>query len=307
MVTGANGFVGKHLVRELAAGKIKTIALGREKTAHPEIGTLADQYLACDLTDAEAVAGLPWHKVDAVINLAGMANVGNSFTEADAYRVVNVSILTTIAKHLADSKLPVRLIAVSTGAVYDYGQPMPLTEKSRLITDGSPYAMSKLLMEQALGRWHKPELDYAVVRPFNHFGPGQTAGFIIPDIVNKIRQAVKVKSQVPVGNLATQRDYTDVRDVVKAYVSLALAPADALSARLYNVCSGHPRSGEEVLKTIANLIPGAKKLKYVQDPGLVRPNDPPVLFGDAGLIFKDIGWQPAIPFEQTIEDFVNSL
>src|SRR5690606_38366342 len=115
---------------------------------------------------------------------------------------------------------PVRIVAISTGAVYDPHQPMPLHEESRLVDreTGSPYALSKIAMERAMEKFVASGLDIVIARPFNHIGPGQLNGFIVPDLTSQVIESDAIK----VGDLTTKRDYTDVRDVVKAYAKLAM-------------------------------------------------------------------------------------
>ncbi len=175
---------------------------------------------------------------------------------------------------------------------------MPLTENSALVTSASPYALSKIAMEQEAARLKKAGLDCVVARPFNHVGPGQEGGFLVPDLYQKISQA---DESLAVGNLKTRRDYTDVRDVVKAYASLVTAPA--LEHLVYNVCSGRSISGETILELLLD-AGGKRSLLLQQDPSLIRPNDPEDLYGSNDRLRQATGWEPTIPLEQTIKDFV---
>src|SRR5690606_2879114 len=122
---------------------------------------------------------------------------------------------------------------------------LPLTEDSKLTENSSPYSQSKKLMEEAAQNLRSQGLDCVVARPFNHIGPGQLGGFLVPDLYEKIRVASKSGGNILVGNLKTKRDYTDVRDIVKAYADLAAS--ETLDYDVYNVCSGQSRSGEEIL------------------------------------------------------------
>jgi GDP-4-dehydro-6-deoxy-D-mannose reductase len=303
MVTGVNGFVGKHLVQALYNQDCEVIGVGRE----PETTlTFLSAYYVCDLTDTKAVSALPLQNITAIINLAGLAQVGASFGQEALYKKVNVDVLKIIGEELLRQRLSMRLVAISTGAVYDPHQTLPLNESSKLISDGSPYAMSKIMMEQVAQNLQAKGLNVVVMRPFNHIGPGQEGGFLVPDLYQKITYALKNHEPVVTGDLTTRRDYTDVRDVVRAYTKLALALPSDLTSTTYNVCSGISRSGKDILDTFKKYIPGANKLSVTLDPSLVRLNDPQELVGSNKQLNQAIHWKPEIPMGQTIKDFIAS-
>jgi GDP-4-dehydro-6-deoxy-D-mannose reductase len=304
LVTGVNGFVGKHVVRELKQRGYKVVGLGNSGPAHPEIKDSLEAYHLCDLGDADQVAALPLQDINAVINLAGLANVGASFDAAETYKRINVAVLENLGNCLRNMNSKARMIAVSTGAVYASNQPLPLTERSRTVTDGSPYAQSKLLMEDAAKALRKKGLEVAIVRPFNHIGPGQGEGFLVPDLYKKLLAFKVAGEPVRVGNLHTKRDYTDVRDIAKAYADLAVS--QSLDFDTYNICSGASHSGQEILNTFLKEMGLEEKVKIEQDPQLVRPNDPPELVGSHHRLTEETGWEPTIPLKETIHDFVAS-
>jgi GDP-4-dehydro-6-deoxy-D-mannose reductase len=242
-------------------------------------------------------------KVNAIINLAGLANVGASFGAEELYKKVNVDVLGIIGERLLELKSKSRLIAISTGAVYDPDQPLPLTEKSKVIKSGSPYSMSKLMMEDVAKDLRKRGLDCVTVRPFNHTGPGQAPGFLIPDLFEKLTKFKETGEPVKVGNLSTKRDYTDVRDIVKGYVDLAVS--EILEFDLYNICSGTSRSGQDILDLMVEAMGLTGKVKVEVDQSLIRPSDPPELYGSRERLTEETGWEPEIPLEQTIRDFAD--
>jgi GDP-4-dehydro-6-deoxy-D-mannose reductase len=303
LVTGINGFVGKHLARALKDAGHQVMGVGTEPQLHDSIAPLVDSYHVCDLTDVAGVQKLPLNDFDAVISLAGLANVGDSFSKPDLYKKINVEVLTELCDALLSLKSSARVVAISTGALYDPNQPMPLNEDSRTNQGGSPYAESKLLMEKAALGYREKGLDCVVVRPFNHFGPGQLGGFLIPDLYQKIMTAQEAGGVVKVGNLKTKRDYTDVRDVVRAYI--ALATAKKLNYGLYNVCSGVSRSGEDILELISREMGVQDKIRIEVDESLLRPNDPADIYGSFERLRTETSWHPTIPFETTIRDFVS--
>lgn len=301
VVTGINGFVGKHLAIELHKQGYKIIGAGREASLDPALKPFIHQYYKCDLLNAADVAKLPLKKSIAVINLAGLAQVGGSYGQEKLYMEVNVKVQTTLASYLLKTGIfSTRIIAVSTGAVYDSTQQMPLSEDSKVITEGSPYARSKLAMEDELQKYINNGLNIVIVRPFNHIGPGQLGGFLVPDIANQIKES----DIISVGNLNTERDYTDVRDVVRAYVLLATTPK--LSHQLYNVCSGKSVSGNKILSLLKQNL-NKDNLEVVVDSKKIRPKDPLVVRGDNQRIRTDTGWKPTFEISSTINDYVNWL
>lgn len=307
LVTGVNGFVGKHLVRELHGQGHSVFGIGnQEPDAHPETADILDIYIQCDITKENEVSKLKLDGVDCIINLAGLANVGASFNNPDLYMKVNVEVLSVLGKELLRQNSSARMIAISSGALYDPNQTMPLSESSKVVEAGSPYAMSKLAMEQSAGLLREQGLDCIVVRPFNHIGPSQGLGFLIPDLVEKLRIIDSNKPKITAGNLKTVRDYTDVRDIARAYANLAVAPT--LSHNLYNVCSGKGLAGDDIIQALCVAMNiDFSKLQIVVDQSLMRPTDPPKIIGDNSLLKQDTGWSPSISIDKTVADIIKSL
>lgn len=310
LITGANGFVGKHLVSELNKRGDEVVGLGRETKAAAEIKAVLDDYWTCDLMDKASVNKLRLEDVDGIISLAGLARVSDSFTNPQKYKTINVGVLTNLLEAVASQLLQPRIIAVSTGTLYDPAQVLPLTEGSKIAKDISPYAQSKLLMEQAAEDYRAKGLQIIVVRPFNHIGPGQETGFLVPDLLEKLRRA-KSSGVIKAGNLATKRDYTDVRDVVRAYGDLI--HSKTLSHNLYNICSGKSVAGQEILdllvlslsKRLSNLT--SINVRVEMDPSLIRPNEILDIYGSYQRLHAETGWQPQIPLKKTLEDIVTSF
>jgi len=137
-----------------------------------------------------------------------------------------------------------------------------------------------------------------VVRPFNHVGPGQSPGFVVSALARRIVEAERTgASSVAVGTLTARRDYTDVRDVVRAYRALV---TDGVRGEVYNVCSGHDVAVSEVAARLAELA--GVDVAFVTDPALVRPVDVPVLRGDGRRLAADTGWKPEISLDTTLAD-----
>ena len=303
IVTGVNGFVGHHLTDALIKAGYEVVGVGREAAVDSNLAQKLHSYIQCELTDAAAVKELPLEQVSGVINLAGLAAVGPSFDNPQLYMDVNTGVLRTLAEAAIYKNVNPRIIAVSSGAIYKSGQVMPLTEDSEVDPDSSPYAKSKLAMEDLSKEYRRQDLDVIVVRPFNHIGPGQLDGFLLPDLYRKVTSAYNRGSSLLVGNLTTKRDYTDVRDVATAYVKLLTT--ESLSADIFNVSSGRSVSGEEILTALLQTL-GYDNLVPEVDEGLFRPSDAPNLFGDSSRLTKQTGWQPTIQLQQTISDYVQS-
>ncbi|MEI6481515.1 MAG: NAD-dependent epimerase/dehydratase family protein [Candidatus Saccharibacteria bacterium] len=299
MVVGVNGFVGKHLARELHDQNFDVYGTGMDDGISLEIAGHVSDYTKCDLTAVDQIERLNFDGVTAVINLAGLANVGASFGDEARYKAVNVAVHTNIVDRIRTLGKNIRVLAISTGAVYDNHQPMPLSEDSALASDTSPYALSKIAMEEALGGMIKSGQDIVIARPFNHIGPGQLGGFLVPDLAQQIHSS----DEVTVGNLETERDYTDVRDVVKAYVLLATTPH--LAHRVYNVCSGKSTSGTSILELLKTGLQ-KKDIPVIVDQSKIRPNDPAKVVGSNARIHDETGWTPTRELGQTINDYLAS-
>ncbi len=304
MVTGANGFVGHHVVAELVSRGWGVVAVSRQDEVDAEIADLVESYLPCDLVSIEETRALPLASVDVVINLAGLAAVGESFSQGEEYLRVNCGVLDTVCTVALEEGLSLRVIAVSSGAVYAGGQEMPLRESATLDPASSPYAASKIAMEGRARHFRAAGVDCVVARPFNHIGPGQLPGFLVPDLTAQIQEARLSGAPMRMGNLSTRRDYTDVRDVAAAYV--ALAAAASCEYDTYNICTGRSLAGTEILAGLLAQL-GLDDLPVEPDPAKSRPSDQPDIFGDNGRLATELGWRPMISIEESLRDFLAAL
>lgn len=295
-ITGINGFVGHHLTHHLAQKNISVIGIGREQSVQPSLADIVSEYHIADL----AIKWPPIENVDAVIHLAGLAAVGPSFDNPQQYINLNSAMITHMCEYFLKQDKKPRIISVSSGAVYDAEQVMPITEDSR-IGYTSPYAVSKILTENQCHYYRNRGIECVIVRPFNHIGPRQAPGFILPDFFKRINEA-EANATIEVGNINTKRDYTDVRDIADAYTRLALAPE--LSHSLYNICSGKSLSGLEILEMLKKAV-GKLEIKFEINPELVRPTDIMDISGNSSRLREELGWQPTYSIEQTIKDFVD--
>jgi GDP-4-dehydro-6-deoxy-D-mannose reductase len=297
-LTGINGFVGKHVARQLVAAGHSVIGIGNGERVDNDIRPILENYIQQDI--AEAWPNI--EPVDVVINLAALAVVGASFEHPQSYISINSSIITNICEYYLKNKVQPRIICISTGTIYSPFQNMPLDEDSS-INISSPYVISKLLNENQVSYYRSRGLDCISVRPFNHIGPGQQQGFLIPDLLNKLSLARDSgQDYITTGNVKTKRDYTDVRDVARAYVMLS--EAQELHHNEYNICSGKSYSGESILE-ILKKITSNESIGYKIDASKVRPNDPVDIYGTYSRINNDIGWKPEISLETTLKDCVD--
>ena len=295
LVTGATGFVGRWLVRDL------------ETAGHTAIGTPPSADL--DITDQRAVAGFVAEvRPEVIAHLAAVAFGPDARRDPDrAFAVNEGGTRSVLSAAAGNGRTPVLL--ASSSDVYGTPAPedLPLRETAPLRAT-QPYGLSKVRAERAVFE-RAGDLPVAVVRPFNHTGPGQRAGFVVPALATRIVQAAgRGQGTIPAGNVDVRRDLSDVRDVVRAYRLILEALADGgLTAghRLYNVSSGRAVAIREIVEALA-AIAGIDVTIEV-DPTLVRPDDPPEIRGDASLIRSDLGWQPTIPLEVTLRDVVEEI
>lgn len=301
LVTGVNGFVGQHLVNELVASNHNVIGIGRDEVANSLVADRLASYHSSDLSKEwpETVGD-----IDAIIHLAGLAAVGPSFDNPQRYIDQNSAMVTNMCEYYMKKDKKPRIVIVSSGAVYNAAQPMPINE-SGPISFGSPYAISKVLNENQAAYYNSRGFECVVMRPFNHIGPGQSQGFIVPDLAKKISDTGLGENSITAGNLTSKRDYTDVRDVARAYRLVATSPEPPREL-IYNVCLGDSHSGEEVL-ALASKALGAETPTVTIDEKLLRPNDTPDIRGDSSSLQDEFGWKPEFTFEQSIVDFVASL
>lgn len=296
-VTGASGFVGRWLEKELAShGHVVIPAPG------PDVLDIADRSgLARWFDDSD---GAP----DAVVHLAGMAFSRDA--DNDPGEAFRVNVGGTVALFEALRDVGVRPPVLVTCSADAYGTPraedLPLREDAP-IAPATPYATSKVAQEgaaaEAAARYGFPVV---VTRSFNHTGPGQRPVFVVPAMAQRI-MAVKrgQATAIPAGNVDVRRDLTDVRDVVVAYRLLVeAAAAGTLSERLtvVNVASGRSVSVRSVIERMCALSGVAPVIEI--DRSLVREDDPLEIRGDATMIHRLVGWELVIPLERTFVDLL---
>jgi len=301
VVTGINGFVGEHLARHLQASHFSVRGIGREVTPNENVAPFLDTYQQADLLNKEQVNKLLLKQASAVIHLAGLASVAESFDKPDLYKTGNAEMTENLLNAAKIQGFDGRVVAVSTGALYDPNQPMPLNEDSKT-TEGSPYAIGKIRAEEVIKQYRAQGQDVVIARPFNHIGPGQGKGFLVPDLYDQLIVAEQAGSaSILVGNLATRRDYTDVRDIVAAYTQLATA--ESLAHDTYNIASGASLSGFEILESLQKAM-NLEAVESKVDQSKVRPTDAMDIIGNASRLTTELGWTPQSNPHTAIIDFV---
>jgi GDP-4-dehydro-6-deoxy-D-mannose reductase len=295
VVTGVDGFVGRHVARQAKAAGMAVHGIGYSGDVDSTISESLDSYVAADLQ--QGWPSVP--RADAVIHLAALAAVGPSFDNPQKYIEANSAMVTHMAESLVSSGFEGTLLTVSSGAVYEPLGGGTQTESSP-IGFTSPYVVSKMLVEHQMDYYRRRGLRAVVTRPFNHIGPGQGPGFLVPDLYRQLANHDSAQS-MPVGNLGTSRDYLDVRDVARAYLTLATAPTH--HHLVYNVCSGVSIMGTEILELICAAM-GIPVPATHADPARYRPVDAQRITGSSERLRDEFGWEPRYTVAQSIADAV---
>jgi len=290
-VTGSEGFVGPYLSELLLQEGFDVYGTYLEK---PD--AIADiNYIKLDVTNRgdvfEAVSKL---KPDFIFHLAGFSSVKASWSNPDLCRKINVDGTRNLLDAVVNAKINPRILVVSSAEVYGTPQYTPITEE-HLLNPESPYAESRLQQEQLTLEY---DLDVVVSRSFNHTGPRQPPDFVVPDFARQIALIEKgvQKPVLEVGNLDAVRDFTDVRDMVRAYV-MALKKCQP---GVYNICSGVGYSIQEMLELLLSL--SDKEIAFKQIPDKTRSLGVPVLVGDCSKFKRSSSWTPSFPMKKTLSD-----
>ncbi len=236
---------------------------------------------------------------DVIYHLAGWSDVGRSWQDPrTAWRVNTEGVLSVL--EAARSHDVSRVVIISSADVYGVVRPdqLPLTE-STAAEPRSPYGASKVGAEILARQYHRGwGLDVVIARPFNHIGPGQTPNFVAPAFALRIAECeVAGGGTVTHGDLSSRRDFTDVRDVVRAYRMLAVG---GRAGETYNICTGVDVGMQELLDRLVHMahVPITSSV----NPDLLRPVELPVLRGSHDRLTAHTGWMPAIALEQTLLD-----
>ena len=294
LVTGGSGFVGRHLVDLLRQRGDDVFS------AAPSRGD--DDHIPLDLTDAENVtAVVEMVRPELVFHLAAQSFVPASIDNPlETYRVNidGTAYLLDALEKQADPKP--RIVFTSSAEVYGKRpvEDMPLRE-TLPTRPGNPYAASKAAGEAMMLAAHDSKgIDTVISRAFNHIGVGQDARFAVPAFAQRLaRVASGTERVIQVGNVESERDFLDVRDVVSAYVALA---ERGISGEIYNVCSGVAVKMREILRRLVNIAGVAVEIR--EDPGLMRQTEISKSVGDPAKLKRTTGWSPKIELADSLTE-----
>jgi GDP-4-dehydro-6-deoxy-D-mannose reductase len=239
-----------------------------------------------------------------IFHLAAQSSVPASFEDPWDTLENNIRAELNLLEAVRRSGRNVRVLVV--GSNEEYGAPnageLPQTEDSPL-RPNNPYAVSKVAQDLlGLQYYLAHKVPVVRVRPYNHTGPGQSPRFVVPSFAQQIAR-IEAGLQEPalkVGNLDASRDFTDVRDIVRAY---HLAVTQGKAGEVYNLASGRPQSVRGLLEKLLSY--SRPDIRVERDPSRYRPVDVPVVYGSAEKFHRRTGWQPGIPFEQTLQDILD--
>ena len=285
LITGASGFAGRHLVAACRADGDEVIEAPPSRVA--------------DLRDAEAAVGVvAAARPEVVYHLAALAHVGRSWEDPGATLTSNLAMTFNLLEAVrAEAPAAVFLLV---GSSEEYGPPLAVpTTEDEVLRPANPYAVSKASCG-LLGGLYASAHGMRVVRAraFNHSGPGQEPDYAIASFAKQVAQGGD-PARVITGNPDTRRDYTDVRDVVRAYRMLAAHGEPGI----FNVCSAVSRSAREVVAELGR-VAGVEVIHEV-NRARVRPNEVMEVRGSFARLHEATGWEPSIPFEQTLLDTVS--
>jgi GDP-4-dehydro-6-deoxy-D-mannose reductase len=303
LITGAGGFVGRHLCEYLLKHTdwdlTGTLFCPSKETESPSPRL---QFHSLDLRARESVHSLFEDiRPNVVFHLAAQSSVPTAFKDPWDTLENNVQSELNLLEAVRESGREVKFLVIGSNEEYGAPEPedLPQTERSSL-RPNNPYAVSKIAQDFLGLQYHLAHgIPVVRVRPFNHTGPGQSPRFVVPAFASQIAR-IESGLQEPVmrvGNLSTSRDFTDVRDIVRAY---HLAVTEGKPGEVYNLASGQAYSIQEVLEELLSY--SEVDIRVERDPDRYRPVDVPLVYGSAEKFQKHTGWKPQIRFEKTLQD-----
>jgi GDP-4-dehydro-6-deoxy-D-mannose reductase len=291
LITGASGFAGRHLVAECLAAGDDVDELARGHGAR------------VDLLDAAAVeSAVGEARPEVVYHLAARAHVGRSWQEPAVTLRENVAMTLNVLEAVRRTAPDTVVVAVASGEVYGPPAALPVTEDAPLRPQ-NPYAVSKASADLLAGFYADAHgLRVVRARAFNHAGPGQAPIYAVATFARQVALGLEQGDdpvRVVTGSPDTQRDFTDVRDVVRAYRALA---EHGEAGEAYNVCSGRAASATELVASFGRAV--GRAVDHVVDPELVRAHEVMEVRGSHAKLTAATGWEPVIGLERTLADTV---
>jgi GDP-4-dehydro-6-deoxy-D-mannose reductase len=300
LITGASGFVGGWLASACAQRGDYVLGLSRSGALDAARG----QGVALDLADASGLTRLLNEFEPTVIfHLAALSHVGRSWQDPARTLDNNVNGSVNLLEAVRAAVPSSRIVWASSGEVYGSDAALPISEAAPL-HPASPYAVSKVAGDLLAGLYTDAHgLNIVRARAFAHGGPGQHQIFLVSNIARQAAQAKRdgvERLRITTGNADTRRDFTDVRDVVRAYLMLT---ERAVAPGIYNVCSGISTSTAERVAAVTEAI-APIAVEHVVEPALVRAHEVPDVRGSYARLKAATGWEPRIPISQTIADSI---
>jgi len=301
-ITGATGFVGCYLRKFLDSPEHRIWG-----SAYPDVREAfsGDNIFYLDIrSEKDVFRCVQEIKPDWVFHLAAISNVRHSWNRRKETLETNIIGTLNLFEGIREFSPDARVLFVSSSDIYGTeslsGDPLTETEK---VLAMNPYAYTKWSAELLSGFYTRVEnLDVVIARPFPHTGPGQSADFVCSDWAYQIARIEKGLSDpvIKVGNVSVERDFTDVRDVVRAYILLI---EKGKTGEVYNVCSGRSYSLESILKRLLSFT--EREISVRIDSRKLRKVDIPRLVGDNRKIKEAISWESQIPIEQSLEELLD--
>lgn len=291
LITGSQGFVGKHLSSELSSHRYKVSGIDLREDE-------STSYV--DLMDRIAIKNyIRMNQPNVLFHLAAQAAIPYSWENPQKTYELNVIGTINLLEAVRLESPTCRIILVGSADQYGVTGCASAISERTVSHPPNPYAASKKAQEEISQVYAKAySLDICISRSFNHCGPGQNLGFLVPDLCHGIVQVEKGKSPyLKIGNTEAIRDFTDVRDIVRAY---RLISEKGLGGETYNVGSGIGRSIREVVDTLIAFA--SCEIEVQPDSKRMRASDTPVMICDNTKLREHTGWKPTIPFKKTLKD-----
>ncbi|MBD2867960.1 GDP-mannose 4,6-dehydratase [Paenibacillus arenilitoris] len=310
LITGISGFVAGHLANLLIDKNIEVWGTTRHSSPYLSKESKVS-IVKIDLESEEKILSLLNEvEPDYIFHLSGVSNVKYSWENKQ--ETIESNIITTINlfEAVRKSNKVQKMKIISVGSAEEYGKELlgnKLITEYDVINPSSPYGISKATVSLLAKQYYDAyKLNIIHVRPFNHIGPNQKDGFVVIDFAKQIIEIERGlrESTVYTGNLNAYRDFTDVRDIVKAYYLLVSTPMSEYGFNV-NVCSGKGVSIKSILEKLANL--SRVDIDIMIDPSKFRPLDIPYLVGDNSKLIQLTNWKPSYELEQTLKDILEFL
>lgn len=301
LITGGSGFVGRYMTDECMQAGHDVIVLSMDGASMETPAGRNVPTIGLDIRDAETLQSVV-HKAkpDAICHLAGMAHVVNSGKNPVLLNDVTLRGLLSLCQSALTLNRPIPVLIASSAFVYgdEFNGPVKVSESTR-IQPTTPYGFVKFASECLLQSFTGTSITGYIARPFNHIGPGQDSSFVCSAFAKRIKEATG--DYFETGNLAARRDFSDVRDIVRAYrLILEKRP----KSNVFVLGRGQTVKIGDIVETMISI--SGKRLQTRVNPDFLRSNDNADIAADTTLAQKELGWSCEIPLKQTLSDIMNS-